>query len=362
MINLDDINKKFLSHSKELSNQLQDFIDVDSYKTFLEMRRNEKMEPQLKKDILDYINSNEYTKLSYNNIKEGSCISNNQICSFAHNYDQTGGIIKSKINDEDIFIRISYGEYEYKIGNKIILVDNKFYENGNIKCYIKTKSSIMFPFDKIQINKEVSGLNGKKRLFIFCKEGTNKYVFKGTYYCLSTNDEQVDNEKIFYWVFTKDSSLINEEKILLNTIEKITSTYLGAFSKTEIEAVVKQRVGQSFLKDKVYNLRKECEITHIRNKKLLIASHIKPWSKSNDNERLDMDNILLLSPLYDKLFDKGFISFDNNGHIIVSKKLDEWDKKIIFKEIKEDNIKINITRKMNNYMEFHRTHVFEKFI
>ncbi len=50
----------------------------------------------------------------------------------------------------------------------------------------------------------------------------------------------------------------------------------------------------------------------------LIASHIKPWSVADNKERLDGENGLLLTPSVDHLFNDGFISFRNNGSLIIS--------------------------------------------
>jgi hypothetical protein len=50
----------------------------------------------------------------------------------------------------------------------------------------------------------------------------------------------------------------------------------------------------------------------------LIASHIKPWRESNNEERLQAGNGLLLTPTADHLFDRGFISFDDGGEVLVS--------------------------------------------
>ena len=50
----------------------------------------------------------------------------------------------------------------------------------------------------------------------------------------------------------------------------------------------------------------------------LIASHIRPWRDSNNQQRLDGENGLLLTPTVDHLFDKGFISFEDTGQLIVA--------------------------------------------
>lgn len=68
---------------------------------------------------------------------------------------------------------------------------------------------------------------------------------------------------------------------------------------------------------------KRCPITNLDEKKLLIASHIKPWVHCDNTDRLDINNGFLLSPLFDKLFDKavGLITFTPNKEILISHKL-----------------------------------------
>ena len=66
-----------------------------------------------------------------------------------------------------------------------------------------------------------------------------------------------------------------------------------------------------------------CRVTGVDKPELLIASHIKPWATSDNEERLNGHNGLFLSPHVDKLFDSGFISFENNGEILVSPSLDQ---------------------------------------
>jgi putative restriction endonuclease len=50
----------------------------------------------------------------------------------------------------------------------------------------------------------------------------------------------------------------------------------------------------------------------------LVASHCKPWRDANNDERLDGENGLLLTPSVDHLFDRGFIGFEDTGRLIIS--------------------------------------------
>jgi predicted restriction endonuclease len=61
-----------------------------------------------------------------------------------------------------------------------------------------------------------------------------------------------------------------------------------------------------------------CRVTRVDRPEHLIASHIKPWRESDNRERLFEGNGLLLTPTIDHLFDRGFISFENNGELLIS--------------------------------------------
>lgn len=88
--------------------------------------------------------------------------------------------------------------------------------------------------------------------------------------------------------------------------------------QTEREALVLARVGQGRFKEAVARFEHACRITGVRNPTHLVASHIKPWRESDNTERLHAGNGLLLTPSIDHLFDRGFISFEDGGDLIVS--------------------------------------------
>jgi hypothetical protein len=85
--------------------------------------------------------------------------------------------------------------------------------------------------------------------------------------------------------------------------------------------LTKSRRGQGIFKANVRLIENHCRITGVNNIKHLRASHIKPWAASDNDEKLDGFNGLLLSPHVDHLFDRGFISFKDSGDILVSKEL-----------------------------------------
>lgn len=88
--------------------------------------------------------------------------------------------------------------------------------------------------------------------------------------------------------------------------------------ETEREAIVLARRGQGLFKQRVMEIEQACRITKVSREEHLRASHCKPWRDANNQERLDGENGLLLTPSIDHLFDRGFISFENNGQVIIS--------------------------------------------
>lgn len=88
--------------------------------------------------------------------------------------------------------------------------------------------------------------------------------------------------------------------------------------ETQKKALVNSRRGQGLFRQRVAGIENRCRITRVENSAHLVASHIKPWRESNHEERLSGANGLFLTPSIDHLFDRGFISFENNGELILS--------------------------------------------
>jgi hypothetical protein len=129
--------------------------------------------------------------------------------------------------------------------------------------------------------------------------------------------------------------------------------------KTEKDQLSKARVGQGKYREDLLHECPFCPITMVSDDRLLIASHIKPWKDSSDKERLDPKNGLLLTPTYDRLFDIGLITFDNDKRMLVSpflsrmtcSKLSLLDKRVITHLPLEGR---------KSYMEYHRDVKFKR--
>ena len=128
---------------------------------------------------------------------------------------------------------------------------------------------------------------------------------------------------------------------------------------TEKSAVIMARRGQGRFKKNVRHHESECRVTGVRRISHLIASHIKPWRDCDSNEeRLNGENGLLLTPSIDHLFDRGYISFENNGELLVSPVADR-------ESVVKMGIPLNrafnsgdFSTNQKTFLDFHRERVF----
>lgn len=125
----------------------------------------------------------------------------------------------------------------------------------------------------------------------------------------------------------------------------------------EVKQLVNARRGQGRFKRNLQAIEKACRITGTKKIGHLIASHIRPWRLSNDHQKLDGNNGLLLAPHVDHLFNSGWISFDSDGTMLCSKHL---SKEVL------DKWSIPHTKNVGAfndnqaaYLEFHRKYIYK---
>ena len=143
----------------------------------------------------------------------------------------------------------------------------------------------------------------------------------------------------------------------IDELEKCLASKTDPEKRTEIETLIKARLGQGRFRKKLLELYPNCPLTGLDVQSLLIASHIKPWSVCNNKERLCRFNGLMLAPNIDRLFDNGLITFDTDGTIKISPTIDSENQKRL--GIAPD-MKLKIRPESEKYFEYHRNHVFQK--
>lgn len=137
--------------------------------------------------------------------------------------------------------------------------------------------------------------------------------------------------------------------------------FLDINRSTESSAVVKSRVGQGQFRKDLIEYWGQCAVTGCDIHYLLRASHIKPWAESDDRERLDVHNGLLLIPGLDLAFDAGLITFLPTGEMQISKALPV--SKLAYLGVYQVEQKIKgLQKKHAQYLEYHKQYVFERWL
>jgi putative restriction endonuclease len=156
--------------------------------------------------------------------------------------------------------------------------------------------------------------------------------------------------------FTPDSGLVGQVDLEEHQVEELHAAI--GIAETTKKAIVLARRGQGLFRARVSTIETRCRITGTTNLEYLRASHTKPWRDASNEERLDGENGLMLTPDVDFLFDRGFISFQDSGKVLVSPVADLGSIE-----------KMGITQAMlqgtgpfssgqRKYLDFHRESVF----
>ncbi len=236
--------------------------------------------------------------------------------------NRQGGISPSaKVPYIFIFSGKSGAQYGYRDG----------WDNQNIFSYTGEGQEGDMQFIKGNLALK-EHLDRGKRVFLFEIEGGGlvKFISEMEFYdadYFETPDRTGAN-RIGIRFFLKRIGVsipVNPEQFTFQPLNKDPHKILelNLPTVTERSGLVTSRVGQgAYRKRIIHRWEYKCAVTSFDKLDILIASHIVPWSKASDHERLDVNNGLLLSPTYDALFDKHLITFDNNGKIILSDKIE----------------------------------------
>ena len=126
-------------------------------------------------------------------------------------------------------------------------------------------------------------------------------------------------------------------------------------------AIVKARIGQGIFRDEVAKVERQCRLTGVEDRDHLVASHIKPWKDSDNRERLSGFNGLMLTPTPDHLFDKGFISFGDDGSLLYASRVNRAA--LAKMKIPDEGFNAGrFTADQTEFLRYHRNFVFKKAV
>lgn len=159
---------------------------------------------------------------------------------------------------------------------------------------------------------------------------------------------------------------IIKAKLLNQSIEKTLELTDKDFEGKERETVIKQRVNQNVFRSMVLsNYEDHCAISGINITELLVASHIVPWKESTPEQKLNPENGICLSALYDKAFDRGLITISPDDYTIcLSSALHEFESEDYFEKyfscISGKVMDMPIEHRPNkDFLAYHRDTIFK---
>lgn len=165
---------------------------------------------------------------------------------------------------------------------------------------------------------------------------------------------------IFYYyrmfIDYKNDIVKYEMPLVKHEEEKIANSNMPHKKKMNL---IQARNGQGEYRRKLIEDCQYCPFTLVNDERLLIASHIKPWAVSDDKEKVDYKNGFALTPTYDKLFDSGFITFNDDKTIEVSPWISPMNQKRlnIYSGMKVPKLQIDNDR--ISYLIYHREKVYK---
>jgi hypothetical protein len=160
----------------------------------------------------------------------------------------------------------------------------------------------------------------------------------------------------YFRLFADYYGEVEHPYILDKEQEEIEKTVVDTLEKTQL---TRARIGQGEYRRKLLESCPRCPITLVSDDRLLIASHIKPWAVSDNIEKLDKFNGFMLTPTFDRLFDRGFLSFTDDKKTILSPFLS----KMTYSQLGISDNKI-ITHLpiegREEYLKYHRANILKK--
>ncbi len=213
-----------------------------------------------------------------------------------------------------------------------------------------------FIFFNIQHQKQIAGsrvyFNSSDSIYKLIREISLPEI---TYLAASKVQNEQGKTLFYFRLFvdyfgeTEHTATIEKE---LQSIEETVETEDFKLQLT------KARLGQGQYRKKLLDECPYCPVTLISDDRLLIASHIKPWSKSDKLEKIDPKNGFMLTPNIDHLFDKGYISFTQDKKMMAS----QWLSKMTYQRLSiKPNSKIEHLpiKGREQYLEYHRDVIFK---
>lgn len=248
----------------------------------------------------------------------------------------------------------------------ITLEKDKYHTKGYVD-HLNEDSCTLFWTGQLKLKTaEEALLNGKRDTFIFIRKVNRQpFVYYGRAIPIRHHVEW-ERGKLSHFVFDLPE-YAHEREVLgmdpsLSLGEKPANSEYIYDMPTQKETTINIRIAQGEYRRRVLSLwDSKCAVTGVDNPNWLIASHIKPWRESDNTERVDANNSLLLAPHYDKLFDRGVISFSpDDGRIILpeTQSRQMWNNLSRLHITEDDRLRM-LNDNISSYLEYHNQYVYQ---
>lgn len=286
---------------------------------------------------------------------------------YANVFDEIDALIKNKTNEAKAFeVKDQINkDKNFKVCDFRVFRNKKIYTDGSNYYY----------YPKVIIN-PINGkiiyeiVNSIKLLEL--NPGLIFPIFNNNYECINKkiikyedffyNGTLGSGDKDFYYFILENDKPLEidifetSNQVIIDAINEKNYDLLGR--ETTIRVLSNIRLNTNTLRAKtLLRDKNKCQLCGISDSKLLICSHIQPWRTGS--ARLDLNNVITLCILHDSLFDKGYITFDDEGNLIKS------DINVIyiepvasFMEKSYNKLELTLTAKMIKYLKHHRMDIF----
>jgi len=256
-------------------------------------------------------------------------------------------------------IGTGHGEAKLYVGNENDRTYNFFENMSNLNCFFLKKDFefLTFQLSRVGVNPPRVYMNSNSEYYEFMRD----IALPNISYLSILKLKNLSDGSIWYYfkIFIDYRPDIVGYKTLEESRQEDIINHSFGISVKEKEKLIKARIGQGEYRNKLLEECPYCPFTMVNDERLLIASHIKPWVKSNDKEKIDPKNGFMFTPTYDKLFDRGFITFENDKTLKVSPWLSPMNQKRlgIYNGMLIE--KLSLDDKREKYLKYHRENIFK---
>lgn len=275
-------------------------------------------------------------------------------------YGEDGFSVRCFITKQDLlsYMNATKSEYQHPSQNYRDKDKMKVLWDKRMKAINLLDDIIEFNVkDQNQIEGERGYVNSDDAAYSLVREIALPYI---SY--ISTMHLKDGESDIFYWkLFADFAEMERRKNFVINYGKKGEEIIIP---KPEVQENTKTkeyryaREGQGKYRESLLKECSICPITQISEPELLIASHIKPWAVCEDKEKIDPKNGFILSPLYDKLFDRGFITFTTDRRVKISNWLSIYNKQRIGIKENQQIAILPMDEERAKYLEYHNSVVF----